>query len=154
VLPRIRIRLRTRKPRAWGLPPTQATTFRLARTGEAPLVLEGKQLAEASNEPENGEGQIWHKIALYLTASGRHLLEVVTSNVDKGPQHDVFSTFQRNDESWAAVFEKLRTYDPLRYVHFSENHQEGRQESWLVKDRFCRLVREFAERLGAEEWAD
>lgn len=127
------------------------TPFRLTRTGDKPLVFDGELLAEVSNGPEERSRDVWHKIALYRTAGGKHFLEVVASNVDKGPQHDVFETWQEDDGSWESLFDRLRNYNPLRYVDFTNDDDGGKWASRLTKDRYRLLVTEFAERLGAED---
>ncbi|MCD6364477.1 MAG: hypothetical protein J7M14_01245 [Planctomycetes bacterium] len=87
--------------------------FRLKRTGRMPLAFTGRRLAVAGGKNFAGREQVrWYELAVYETAGGQYVLEIVYRTEWRGETPHFFAAVVAAGEFAAA----LEGYDPLACV--------------------------------------
>lgn len=103
--------------------------FRLKRTGQMPLAFTGRRLAVAGGKNFAGRDQVrWYELAIYETAGGRYVLEVVYRTEWRGETPHFFAAVAAAGSTPSAgsgqagsrradeFAETLEGYDPLACV--------------------------------------
>ncbi|WP_447978134.1 hypothetical protein [Candidatus Nitrospira bockiana] len=134
------------------------TSYKLPRTGQAPLAFEGEELARSDGRWANGvEQNRWHTLAVYRTDGGNYVLAIHYRTQWQGEQHDDRAIVLGQDAHRLA--EELERYDPTTVVQgFPPGSQYAEKQRRLLESierRYRQQVSELLSKVpGAEERID
>lgn len=131
------------------------TTYKLSRTGQAPLVFEGEELARVDGKWSAGREQNrYHNLAVYRTAGGNYILQVEYITQWQGEQrHDHVIVLGQDLSELANA---LREYDPCTRVQgYPPGPQYAEKQDRLLtsmRSRYDEQVSALLDKIeGAEE---
>lgn len=128
-------------------------SYRLPRTGDAPLAITGERIAESDGQHQAGrEHNRWHELAVYRIQDGRYAVQIAYRSQWQGEiGHDLVEVVA----SSADVAEVFRRYDPATVVrgYPDRDHYRERQAA-LVADVRGRYQAQVSELLDNELFAE
>jgi hypothetical protein len=111
----------------------------LKRTGSSPIAFDGEPIAEADGRILGGrEHNRYHKLALYRTAAGRHVLAIQYLTHWQG-EFDNAEVHHADDAQ--AVLAALMSYDPLMHVAGYPPGETYAEKQRRLEDDICRRYR-------------
>jgi hypothetical protein len=131
----------------------ESTTYRLPRTGQAPLMFSGQMLAENDGSHQAGREQNrWHALALYRADSGRYVAAIRYHTRWQGEiEHDE----ARICDSPAEAAEIFRLYDPAVHVQgYPPGVAYEERQARLISDLVRRYQSQVSEILDRDEFAE
>ena len=127
--------------------------YKLTRDGDAPLTFTGEQVATATTQEHQGDGQNrWHEVAIYQTTSGKYVIEIQFCTQWQGEHGTREAHVEAALEAVAVVLQSTIVIpEGIGYPTLPQYAAKQARAEASLRRRWEAMVGELLAKIGAEE---